>query len=69
MRYVIDRIEEGKAVLETESSKTLVVPIELLGDVSEGDAVHISVEKAQKDKNIDTHSIFEKLRNKSKNND
>ena len=66
MKCVIDRIEENVAVLEIETGKTANIPLELVKDAKEGDTVVITVEKKSEDDIADTHSIFEKLRNKSK---
>lgn len=67
MTVIIDRIEQDKAVVELESGKTVVVPMEILSDVREGDKVDIVVTKCNTSENVDTASIFERLRNKSKN--
>ena len=64
MNYLIDRIEENTAVVEIESGKTACIPLELIKDAKEGDAVVITIEKKNEDSANDTHSIFEKLRNK-----
>lgn len=66
MKYVIDRIEENKAVIEIEAGKTVAVPVELIGTAREGDAIIITVEKKSEEALEDTKSIFERLRNKSK---
>ena len=66
MKCVIDRIEENVAVLEIETGKTANIPLELVKDAKEGDTVVITVEKKSEDDIADTHSVFEKLRNKSK---
>ncbi|MBQ2972707.1 MAG: DUF3006 domain-containing protein [Ruminococcus sp.] len=62
MKIIVDRIEEDIAVVELENGSKANIPVALLGDATEGDAIVLSVEK----KAVDTHSIFEKLRNKSK---
>ncbi len=62
MKIIVDRIEEDIAVVELENGNCVNIPAVLLGDATEGDAIVLSVEK----KREDTHSIFEKLRNKSK---
>ena len=66
MKCVIDRIEENVAVLEIETGKTANIPLELVKDAKEGDTVVITIEKKSEDDKAKTHSIFEKLRNKSK---
>lgn len=66
MKYVIDRIEENIAVLEIEAGKTTNIPLELVKEAKEGDTVVITIEKKSEDDKAKTHSIFEKLRNKSK---
>ncbi len=66
MKYVIDRIEENTAVVEIETGQTASIPLELLKDAKEGDTVVITIEKKSEESAPDTHSIFEKLRNKSK---
>ncbi len=62
MKIIVDRIEENIAVVELEDGSKADIPVVLLGEATEGDAIVLSVEK----KREDTHSIFEKLRNKSK---
>ena len=66
MKYVIDRIEENIAVVEIEEGKTANIPLELIKDAKEGDTVVITIEKKSETDTAYTHSIFEKLRNKSK---
>ncbi len=65
MRIIVDRIEENTAVVELENGKTVTVPTELLCGASEGDAIVLTVEKKENSA-VDTHSIFESLRKKSK---
>ncbi len=65
MRIVVDRIEENIAVVELESGKTVTVPTELLCGAKEGDSIVLTVEKKEESA-VDTHSIFESLRKKSK---
>lgn len=62
MKYIVDRIEETKAVLESKTGERLTVPSKLLENAKEGDAIIITVDK--KRKNVNT--IFERLRKKSK---
>lgn len=62
MRVVIDRFENDKAVVEMPDKTMLIVPKALFKDAKEGDCVTITVEEKQ----TDTTSIFEKLRNKNK---
>ncbi len=64
MRAIVDRIEEKKAIIELESGKILSVPCELFPDACDGDSVIITVEKATKEENAETHAMFEHLRNK-----
>lgn len=64
MRFVIDRIEEDTAVIELENGQMLTIPAVLVENAKEGDAIILTVEE----KRVDTHSIFEALKNKSKNN-
>lgn len=66
MKLIIDRIEENTAVLELESGECVNVPKVLIDNAQEGDTIIISVEKKTKEQTSDTHSIFERLRNKSK---
>lgn len=63
MKFIIDRIEENKAIVELENGELLTIPSVLLENAKEGDVVTFTVEEKQ----IDTHSIFEQLRNKSDN--
>ena len=37
MRLVLDRIEEDKAVFETEDRRIIVLPLDLIADAKEGD--------------------------------
>ena len=67
MTVIVDRIEQDKAVVELSSGKTIIVPIELLSDAKEGDKLEINVTTYEKSQNINTASIFDRLRNKSKN--
>ncbi len=62
MKYIIDRIEEDKAVLECKTGEMLTVPAKLLENAKEGDTIILSIEQ----KRTDTNSIFERLRKKSK---
>ena len=64
MKYVIDRIEENTAVVEIEEGKTAHIPLELIENAKEGDYIVITIEKKSEETIADTHSIFEKLRNK-----
>ena len=64
MRFTIDRIEKDKATIELENGEMLTIPAVLLEGAKEGDAVTLTVEE----KRIDTHSIFEQLRNKYSHN-
>ncbi len=66
MKYIVDRIEENSAIIEIEAGKTATIPIELIEDAKEGDRIVITIEKKSEEDVVDTHSIFEKLRNKSK---
>lgn len=73
MRIVVDRIEDKIAVVELESGQTVTIPASLIADAKEGDAIVLTVEpknsagsSTASDK--DTHSIFERLRKKSDNN-
>ncbi len=66
MRIIVDRIVEQKAVVELESGSMLTIPVELIGDAKEGDAIVLTTEKKSEETKSDTHSIFERLRNKSK---
>ena len=65
MRIVVDRIEENIAVVELENGKKVTVPTELLCGAKEGNAIVLTVEKKEESA-VDTHSIFESLRKKSK---
>ena len=65
MRFIVDRIEEDKAVVELENGEMLEIPAVLLQNAKEGDAFTLTVEEKRKD----THSIFEQLRNKSDYNE
>lgn len=66
MKYIVDRIEENSAIIEIEAGKTTSIPLELIKDAKEGDYIIITVEKKNNENEADTHSFFEKLRNKSK---
>lgn len=66
MKIIVDRIEENIAVVELENGKMLNVPLEIIADANEGDSIILSVENKAESITTDTHSIFEKLRNKSK---
>ncbi len=66
MKYIVDRIEENSAIIEIEAGKTTSIPLELIKDAKEGDYIIITVEKKNNENVVDTHSFFEKLRNKSK---
>ncbi len=67
MKAIVDRIEDNTVVLELESGETITLDKSLIGNAKEGDAVIIEENKVLITKKADTHSIFEKLRNKSKN--
>lgn len=66
MKLIIDRIEENIAVMELPSGEYVNIPKVLIEDAREGDSIVITVEKKTKEQESDTHSIFERLRNKSK---
>ncbi len=61
MRFIVDRIEDNKAVVELPDGEMLAIPAVLLENAKEGDAVVLTIEKER----VDTHSIFEALRKKS----
>ena len=65
MKLIIDRIEENIAVMELPSGEYVNIPKVLIEDAREGDSIVITVEKKTKEQESDTHSIFERLRNKS----
>lgn len=65
MRIIVDRIEENTAVVELEDGNTVNMPTKLLCGAKEGDAIILTVEKKEESV-VDTHSIFESLRKKSK---
>ncbi len=65
MKVIIDRIENEIAVVELENKEMLSIPVALIQDAKEGDSLVITVEKKTAEQIKDTHSIFEKLRNKS----
>ncbi len=64
MKIIVDRIEDGVATVELENGETVNLPAILFEDFKEGDALTLTVEKADDTTITDTHSIFEKLRNK-----
>lgn len=67
MKVIIDRFEEDTAVLELPDGTMLNVPKKLFCEAHEGDTVTITVDTAQtEEKSNQAHSIFERLRNKSK---
>ena len=46
MRWIIDRIEEGFAVVEAEDEQIYNIPLDAFGEeVREGDVINISVDK------------------------
>ena len=59
MRIVIDRIEDGFAVVELPSGETLDIPIALLPDVEEGDV--FSIYKDDSEKNARQERIDQKM--------
>ena len=63
MEFTVDRFESDKAVIELQSGEMLTIPAVLLEGAKEGDTVTLTINKSDR---VDTHSIFEKLRNKSK---
>ncbi len=65
MKLIIDRIEENIAVAQLSSGECVNIPKVLIEDAREGDAIVITIEKKTKEQASDTHSIFERLRNKS----
>ena len=67
MKAIVDRIEDNTVVLELESGETITLDKSLIGNAKEGDAITVEDNKIKIAQQIDTHSIFEKLRNKSKN--
>ncbi len=64
MKIIVDRIEDGVATVELENGETINIPAILFEDFKEGDTLTLTVEKADDTDITDTHSIFEKLRNK-----
>ena len=67
MRAVIDRFEEGLAVLELyEGKKTVTAPGELFAGAEEGDTVEINVLGKVKNGEESARGITERLRKKSK---
>ena len=66
MKAIVDRIEDNTVVLELESGETITLDKSLIGNAKEGDAITVEDNKIKIAQKIDTHSIFEKLRNKSK---
>ncbi len=67
MKIIVDRIEENLAVIELPSGRIITVDKELIMNAKEGDAIVLSVEEKSEQDKVDTHSIFEALRKKSKN--
>lgn len=65
MKIIVDRIEENTAVVELESGQIVSVPKEIIADAKEGDSIILTVQ-SKSESATDTHSIFKKLRNKSK---
>ena len=66
MKAIVDRIEDNTVVLELESGETITLDKSFIGNAKEGDAITVEDNKIKIAQQIDTHSIFEKLRNKSK---
>lgn len=59
MKFIVDRIEKDKAIIELDNGEMLTIPAILLQNAKEGDTVTLTIEE----KREDTHSIFEQLRN------
>lgn len=67
MRAVIDRFEEGTAILELyEGKKTVTASAELFAGAKEGDTVEINVLGKVKTGADSAHGITERLRQKAK---
>ena len=67
MKVTIDRFEEDFAVLELEGGETVSAPKELFKEFDEGDRIVISKdEKSPVSEDETPTSLFEKLRQKSK---
>ena len=64
MRVVVDRIEDGVAVLQLENGKIVNAPVELFCECTEGDIVDITVNKPETIKRktavkIDVSKLFD----------
>ncbi|MBR2133144.1 MAG: DUF3006 domain-containing protein [Eubacterium sp.] len=48
MKWIVDRIEEGFAVVEAENEKMYNIPLDALEKgVKEGDVINVSVDKSE----------------------
>lgn len=48
MKWIVDRIEEGYAVVETEESKLFNIPLEAFGEkIIEGNVIILNIDKAE----------------------
>lgn len=65
MKIIVDRIEDNIATVELENGKTVNIPAVILGNAQDGDVIKLTIEKANRESVTDTHSFFEKLRNKT----
>ena len=57
MEVIVDRIEEGYLVLETENKKNVNVPRNLIPDAQEGDIIDINInyeKRAKREQEIDS---------------
>lgn len=61
MRAILDRIEDGIAVLELENGKTWEIPSQYLEDFKEGDEVVITFSKDEKTTDERESKIKQKL--------
>lgn len=64
MRITIDRFEEDFAVIECENGEHINAPKKLFDFAKEGDCIELSI--VEEEENDSPHSLFEKLRKKSK---
>ncbi len=55
MKWIVDRIEEGFAVVEAEDTKSFAIPLDAFDcEISEGDVINVTVDKAETEKRKET---------------
>ena len=61
-QYIVDRIENGFMVLETEDKQTVNLPHSLLPEAKEGDVITLSINQDEKEKRHDkTRALMDTL--------